>query len=163
MTSIIAKITIDIISKFMSKTDNELQYIDDFYKKLKSISKLRYKAMDGIDELNAEILELSKTEFIPDYIWSSIGLEFFHSDRFHLAEEAYKRAIESANSLPEDEKNVLRQIYGDLSMVYEHDGKYVEALDVAQKALKVSKEFYDETNDKVKEMQGKVNKLKKLV
>lgn len=136
---------------------NSLQNLDNFNKSMEDISQLRYEAMDKIDALNAQVVEYAKENEVPDAVWRSIGLEYFQSHRYEQSVEAYLKSIEATKKLNSDEQNYIVGIYGDLSMVYEHMGKYSEAA----KALEDSLSYTTDTSKK-ESISKKIEKLKRL-
>jgi len=128
----------------------ELNYIEEFHKSIEKIAQIRHKSMDMTDKVYSQIIDLSKNNEVPDFVWHDIGLQFFHSDRFELAEEAMLKAVETGEKLSGEDRKYLAAIYGDLAMIYEQLEKYSDALKARELGLKVKLSFYDDSNENVK-------------
>jgi len=137
-----------------------LKNLDEFNARIESIAQLRYKAMDQIDELNAQLIEYAKENEVFDANWRSIALEYFHSDKYEKSVEAYLKAIKATKKLGKEEEKYLIGTYGDLAMVYEHMERYSEALNVAELALRIAKDY---KSDSQSFLENKVQKLRSKI
>lgn len=136
---------------------NSLQNLNNFNKLIEDISQLRYDAMDRIDELNAQVVEYAKENEVPDAVWRSIGLEYFHSDRYEQSVEAYLKSIEATKKLNQDEQGYIVGTYGDLAMAYEHMDKYSDAALALESSLN-----YITDSSKKETLSKRIERLRKL-
>ena len=119
---------------------------ENFFKILDKISNKRYAAMDGADEIFAEMLSTKDSSDLSHHIWRSISLELYHCGRLEDAVKAMLEAITIAGQLDEEEKSILGALYGDLSMFYESMHRYVDAYEYKEKELANRIRYHGEDN-----------------
>jgi tetratricopeptide (TPR) repeat protein len=118
-------------------SDPYIAYIKKTQARLTAISNQRHKVIDQTKNLYQELLEMSQSTDIPDFIWSSISLDFYHINQLELAEEAMLRAVKVAQKLEGNDRKYLSSIYGNLGMIYTAKEEYSKAVAAKRNVMRL--------------------------
>lgn len=145
------------------KEKNYFSHLNSHNKKKDEIRKLRSKILKMLDKEYKKLLKISEKKEVPDLFWSSLGLEFYYSERYASAEQAMFKAIEALEKQPKDEHKYFGLIYGELSMIYEAQEKYTEAYEMAKKSYEVALKYHGEDEPTIQSKRNRVERLERIM
>lgn len=144
------------------KKNSEFDYEKDYNIPHNKIGKLRRESAELLEGLFEDILKLSVSTAIPDFVFAELGTAFYYARRYEKAALAMKLAIEAASLLPPEEQTDLVYYYGNLADIHEANENIPEAIKAAEKRLELSIKFNGEDDDITRYTINFIDKLKRI-